>query len=67
MLPVPRVRVKFKDHRSEIDDDILRLPKKVNPQIPIEPSGLRFLLSLNDVGRLKRDGSATEPQNYFWN
>jgi hypothetical protein len=67
MQPPPRVRVKFKGHRSEIDGDILRLPKKVDPQIPIEPSGLRFLLSLKDVGRLKSDGSATETQNYFWN
>src|SRR5260370_35813580 len=60
------VRVKFKGHRSEIDGDILRLLEKVDPQIPIEPSGLRFLLSLEDVGGLKHDGSATESQSYSW-
>jgi len=63
----PRDWVKLKGHRSKIDRDFLRLPKKVVAQVSIEPFAFRAPLGLKDRGRLKRDEFSAKSQDYFWN
>jgi len=63
---VPDGRAKLKGHRSKINRDILRLPKQVFPEIPIEPFALLPLLSGEDMRRSKDDGPAAKSQDHLW-
>jgi hypothetical protein len=65
MHPLPDV-VQFKGHRFEVYGDTLRLSKKVDPQIAIEPFALGPPLGLKNMGWLKGNGLSAEFQHHAW-
>jgi hypothetical protein len=56
--------VQFKGHRFEVYGDTLRLSKKVDPQIAIEPFALGPLLGLKNMSWLKSNGLSAEFQHH---